>query len=167
MIGRTKALLELEIIQWNLMYKVKQGLFTVGLLLLLSPLAVAETLSDIYQSALQNDPVLRAARANFNAGKENESISRAYLLPVISASGSYSESEQDSDSARIYFGGNPALSKTFSDSETTSYGVSLSQPLFNMPAWYRFQSGKALSKSASAQFAAISGLSSFVSAPPT
>lgn len=136
------------------MYKVKQGLFTVGLLLLLSPLTVAETLSDIYQSALQNDPVLRAARANFNAGKENESISRAYLLPVISASGSYSESEQDSESARIYFGGNPALSKTFSDSETTSYGVSLSQPLFNMPAWYRFQSGKALSKSASAQFAA-------------
>jgi outer membrane protein len=136
------------------MYKVKQGFFTVGFIFALSPLTLAETLSDIYQNALQNDPVLRAARANFNAGKENESISKAYLLPVISASGSYSESEQDSESARIYFGGDPALSKTFSDSQTTTYGVSLSQPLFNMPAWYQFQSGKALSKSASAQFAA-------------
>ena len=135
------------------MYKVKQGFFTVGFILALSPLTLAETLSDIYQNALQNDPVLRAARANFNAGKENEAISKAYLLPVISASGSYSESEQDSESARIYFGGDPALSKTFSDSQTTTYGVSLSQPLFNMPAWYQFQSGKALSKSASAQFA--------------
>ena len=57
------------------MYKVKQGFFTVGLILALSPLTLAETLSDIYKNALQNDPVLRAARANFNAGKENGAIS--------------------------------------------------------------------------------------------
>jgi outer membrane protein len=136
------------------MLMVRNGIFTACIAVLLAPIAAAETLGDIYQSALLNDPVLRAARASFNAGKESENISRAYLLPVVSATGSYTESEQDSESARIYFGGQPALSKTFSDSSQTSYGVSLRQPLFDMPAWYQFQRGKALSKSASAQFAA-------------
>ena len=42
----------------------------------------ADSLNDIYQSALQNDPVLRAARASFNAERENKNISRAALLPL-------------------------------------------------------------------------------------
>ena len=40
------------------------------------------------------------------------------------------------------------------DTDETSYGVSLSQAIFDLPAWYSFQSGKALSESAQAQFAA-------------
>ena len=35
-------------------------------------LSWAETLTDIYENALQNDPVLRAARANFQVGKETK-----------------------------------------------------------------------------------------------
>ena len=53
----------------------------------------ANTLSDIYELALQNDPQLRAAKAAFLAGTEAKNISRAGLLPQISAVGQYSEEE--------------------------------------------------------------------------
>ncbi|MDE0746160.1 MAG: TolC family outer membrane protein [Porticoccaceae bacterium] len=136
------------------MLKVKQGFLTLCSVLLISQGSSADSLKDIYELALQSDPTLRAARANFQVGQETKNISRAYLLPVITATGSYQETEGDSESARIYFGGEPALSNQFSDSKETAYGVSLRQPLFDMPAWYQFQRGKALSESAAAQFAA-------------
>ena len=136
------------------MFKVRQGFLTLCSVLLMAQSTAADSLKDIYELALQGDPTLRAARANFQVGRESQSISRAYLLPVISATGSYQQTEGDSESARIYFGGEPAQSTQFSDSTETSYGVSLRQPLFDMPAWYQFQRGKSLSKSAAAQFAA-------------
>ena len=40
--------------------------------LMLTSASLAESLTDIYQSALQNDPVLRRARANFKAGLETK-----------------------------------------------------------------------------------------------
>ena len=136
------------------MFKVRQGFLTLCSVFLMAQNSAADSLKDIYELALQGDPTLRAARANFQVGRETQSISRAYLLPVISATGSYQQTEGDSESARIYFGGEPAQSTQFSDSTETSYGVSLRQPLFDMPAWYQFQRGKSLSKSAAAQFAA-------------
>ena len=137
------------------MVRVQQSLVIVFAVLMSAQLSWAETLTDIYENALQNDPVLRAARANFQVGKETKNISRAYLLPVISATADFSQSERNSNSSQVYsfISSDPFLSESFSDTETTSYGVSLSQAIFDMPSWYQFQSGKALSESASAQFA--------------
>ena len=64
---------------------VKQGLFAVGTTLLAAQISWADSLKDIYQSALQNDPVLRAAKASFNAEREAKNISRAALLSGVSA----------------------------------------------------------------------------------
>ena len=114
--------------------------------LMLTGVTWAESLTDIYQSALQNDPMLAAARANFKAGLETKKISRAALLPQLAASGDYSESESTEIARAGYMGE--------SISEGTRYGVSLSQAIFDIPSWYQFQSGKALSASAAAQFSA-------------
>jgi Outer membrane protein len=140
----------------EVMVRVKQSLVIVFAVLMSAQLSWAETLTDIYENALQNDPVLRAARANFQVGKETKNISRAYLLPVISATADFSQSERNSNSSQVYsfISSDPFLSESFSDTETTSYGVSLSQAIFDMPSWYQFQSGKALSESARAQFSA-------------
>ena len=140
----------------EVMVRVKKSLVIVFAAFLTAQLSWAETLTDIYENALQNDPVLRAARANFQVGKETENISRAYLLPVISASADFSQTERNSNSSQVYsfISSDPFLSESFSDTETTSYGVSLSQAIFDLPSWYQFQSGKALSESARAQFAA-------------
>ena len=105
-------------------------------------MVMADTLKDIYETALQNDPVLSAARASFNANSEAKNIGRAALLPQLAASGEYRESETN------YMGLGTI------DSDTTSYNVSLSQAIFDMPAWYQFQGSKALSESARAQFSA-------------
>ena len=109
--------------------------------------SLADTLTGIYESAVQNDPVLRAARANFNADRENKNIARGALLPQLSISGDYTQSELNDSSPIAGMGG-------LIDSDTTSYSASLNQAIFDMPSWYSFQSGKALSESARAQFAA-------------
>ena len=138
------------------MLKVRQGFLTLCSVLLISQGSAADSLKDIYELALQSDPTLRAARANFQVGRETENISRAYLLPVISASADFSQAERNSESSQVYsfISANPFVSKNFSDTDSTTYSVSLTQAIFDMPAWYQFQRGKALSKSAAAQFAA-------------
>jgi len=109
-------------------------------------ISTADTLNDIYESALLNDPVLRAARASFNAERETKNIARGALLPQLAISGDYTESEINDNPPSVITG--------LIDTNTTTYGVSLSQAFFDMPSWYSFKSGKALSDSAQAQFAA-------------
>ena len=129
------------------MHIVKKHFLIVAVAFLAPQLAVSDSLVDIYESALENDPVLRAARATFNADREGKNISRAALLPQLSITGEYKESETDDSSPLFGTGGTI-------DSDSTSYGASLSQAIFDMPSWYRFQGSKSLSESARAQFAA-------------
>ena len=125
----------------------KQSLVFVCTAFLTIQTAWADSLNDIYQNALQNDPVLRAARASFNAERENKNITRAALLPRISISGDYTEQENTEDSLL-------AIRQGLTDTTTTAYTATLSQAIFDMPSWYRFKGGKALSQSARAQFSA-------------
>ena len=139
------------------MQPVKKHLLIAAVAILAPQLALSESLVDIYESALTNDPVLKAARASFNADREIKNIARAALLPQISASGDYSETETTDDSRTTFnIEGQilSSVSKGDVESEGTSYSISLRQAIFDMPSWYNFKSGKALSESASAQFAA-------------
>ena len=128
------------------MHVLKQGLFAICTTLIAAQISTADTLNDIYESALLNDPVLRAARASFNAERETKNIARGALLPQFAISGDYTESEINDNPTSVSTG--------LIDTNTTTYGVSLSQAFFDMPSWYSFKSGKALSDSAQAQFAA-------------
>ena len=139
------------------MQTVKNRLLIAAMVIFAPQLAVSDSLVDIYESALENDPVLRAARASFNADREIKNIRRAALLPQLSASGEYRESETNENSRTTFNIEGQVLSSISEgtiDNNGTSYNVSLSQAIFDMPSWYRFQGGKALSKSARAQFAA-------------
>ena len=128
------------------MHVLKQGLFAICTTLIAAQISTADTLNDIYESALLNDPVLRAARASFNAERETKNIARGALLPQLAISGDYTESEINDNPTSVSTG--------LIDTNTTTYGVSLSQAFFDMPSWYSFKSGKALSDSAQAQFSA-------------
>ena len=57
------------------------------LITLTSPIR-GENLSDVYELALKNDPLLRAAEATYRAGKENKVQGIAGLLPTLSVGGS-------------------------------------------------------------------------------
>jgi len=130
---------------------------TIGLTsMLLSMVCWGDSLSDIYELALQNDPQLRAARAAYLAGSESKNISRAGLLPQISAVGEYSETELNGSSTTVL--GQAAEAKFGRDGDTDidthGYTISLTQPLFDLPAWFTFQQGKELSYQAKLQFSA-------------
>jgi outer membrane protein len=100
--------------------------------------AKAETLSDIYKIAVKNDPVILAAKANYNADKETLKQGRAVLLPQLSGSANKLEPNDP----------------TSTNPDKTTYSASLSQSLFNVPAWFQFKSAKNMDQVAEATFAA-------------
>jgi outer membrane protein len=113
--------------------------------------AQSDTLLDIYELALQNDPTLKAAEASYKALRENKNLGRSALLPQINAQGEYTKS--DSDNSRPQFTGSFVQLTTNNETTTKNYGITLNQNLFDLSAWFSFKQGKELSKQAEAQFA--------------
>ena len=97
----------------------------------------AATLSDIYKIAVKNDPVILAAIANYNAYKETLKQGRAVLLPQLVGSANKLEPQDP----------------TSTNPDKTTYSASLSQSLFNVPAWFQFKSAKNMDQVAEATFA--------------
>ncbi len=129
--------------------------FVLPLLVALSaPITLGNTLSEIYEQAVQNDPQLRAAHAAYLAGQESKNIGRAGLLPQIFATGQYEELETSGSTSTV-LGQNAQFGrKGHTDTDSEGYSLTLSQPLFDLPAWFSFQQGKAISEQARLQFAA-------------
>ena len=67
--------------------KTLQIYFLFSLIAISSPLRT-ENLADVYELALKNDPLLKAAEATYRAGKENRTQGIAGLLPTLSVGGS-------------------------------------------------------------------------------
>ena len=128
------------------MKKTKLYLF-VSLMALTPLTASANSLLDVYELAVQNDAQLKADKAKYEAGLANKTIGRSGLLPQINARAQLSNSDEDTTNNLT----NVTLN---SDSDSTGWELSLSQPLFNMSAWYGYQQGIKLSDQAEAQFGA-------------
>ena len=112
-------------------------------------------LRDIYEMALQNDPQLRAAEAAFRASQELQTLGRSQLLPQIGIGAEYSETDMDLDFLTVLSEDlqvDPTQGSARSD--TTTYSLSITQPLFDLPRWFEFRQGQALSEQGKAEFAA-------------
>ena len=107
---------------------------------LISNFLKGENLEEIYELALKNDPLLKAAEATYRAGKENKAQGRAGLLPTLSISGSSNWNEY-----RV-------LDQIIDQYNSNNYSGRLSQPIFRMDKWFQFKRGKSLSDSAQAEF---------------
>ena len=110
----------------------------LSLIASLNTSAIAETLSDIYSIAVKNDPVFLAAKANYKADKETLKQGRAVLLPQLAGSANKLEPRDP----------------TSTNPDKTTYSASLSQSLFNVPAWFQFKSAINMDQVAEATFAA-------------
>jgi outer membrane protein len=97
--------------------------------------AFADNLLQVYQQALNNDPVLLKAAAQFEASKEGITQARAALLPQISATGNYSLSETD-----IYSSENDIVLTR--DSDSITWGASLSMQLYHHDTWLRLDNAE-------------------------
>jgi outer membrane protein len=132
---------------------------SLSIALLVTQIGHSDTLRDIYDLALKNDPKLRAAAATFRANQETEVQARSRLLPQLGAEASYGYTKREQDTQGIIV--NPSAPLGFAPGNQSSdfdgrnriWGVNLSQPLLDLPAWFSFQSGKELSRQAEAQFA--------------
>jgi len=88
--------------------------------------AAGQGLLDIYNKAVEKDPVLAGAQFAADAGKEKSTQGLSLLLPRVSVS-----ADASYDYSNIQYGNNLFNlpdSKTLSDSR--SYGMQVSQPLF-------------------------------------
>lgn len=114
----------------------------------------AETLQEIYDLTISSAPQMKAAEANFKAGKEALPQARAGLLPSISGGVGLQRGEGIRHQSQLL--GANFLAQSIGDyhDKTETYGVSLTQPVFDLPAWFTFQRGKSLDQRASAQFSA-------------
>ncbi len=132
---------------------LKRAAIGITILTSCSLATAADNLRTIYELALRNDPTIRAAEANYKAGLEFENLGRAGLLPQVNARAFYNSS--DLSNTGDFPAGDlliPNVNDTQAD--TTAWGVSLDQRVFDMPAWFGFTEGKELSRQAQAQFAA-------------
>jgi outer membrane protein len=117
----------------------------------------ADSLRDIYELALENDAQLKAEEAVYLAKRETENLSRSALLPKVSTAYSYKHSDGNTDALGPIFGENGINISPYSqnkNTDTDGYTVSLDQSLFDLSAWFSFQSGKEVTKEAEATFAA-------------
>lgn len=121
----------------------------IGLLALAPFGASANTLLDIYELALKNDAQLKADKAGYEAGKELGNIARAGLLPQVNATyTAYDKTETDTKD-KLH-----SLPVVNTNSKSTGWNISLSQPLFDLSLWYNYRQGQKLSAEAEAQYGA-------------
>lgn len=111
-----------------------------ALLIAVTPAQSQESfgLTDIYDLALLNDPVIREAEANFFATSEIKAQARSLLLPSISLGSSASDTQFVNPNPPLdFFTGQPStvFSSSESDSESSSLNLSMTQTVFD---WSRY-----------------------------
>jgi outer membrane protein len=106
----------------------------------------AADLSEIYDLAVKNDPLLAIAEATYRGTKETVSQARSVLLPQITLGASTSDNRR-----RIPVSGGDDVITDFN-----SHGLqaSVTQSVFQLDRWYQFRQAKRIEAQARATFAA-------------
>ena len=110
-------------------------------LLALSINSAADSLLDIYNDALENDPQYKSAEFSYLSGKEIKVQGRAGLLPNISISAQTNWNE-------YYQNGN--LENEYNNFYSSAR---LTQPLIRLDSWFKYRQSKFLTDAAEADFA--------------
>tara|TARA_R110002072_G_scaffold104099_3_gene228432 strand:- start:1648 stop:3039 length:1392 start_codon:yes stop_codon:yes gene_type:complete len=107
-----------------------------------APHAQATNLADIYDLAINKDPQIAAAKANYLATREALPQARAGLLPTISVGATTDDIKRT------------IVNSNFTDEYNDhSWQASLIQPIFRLDRWFSFQAAKNIEAGAIAEFA--------------
>ena len=101
--------------------------------------ALGLDLVESYEQALSYDSGIAAARASLEAQRAGEDVTRSALLPQIGAYGNANHFDVDGPNQENSY-------KSF------SYGVQLTQPLFQADAWFAYDASKLLTEAARAEY---------------
>ncbi|WP_105199621.1 MULTISPECIES: outer membrane channel protein TolC [unclassified Pseudoalteromonas] len=111
---------------------MKKTLLTTLLALSFSSYSHAEDLLQVYQIALENDPVVLKAKANAEAQQHNTDRALSALLPQVDFSMGYSKTDSDGYDIDTDSG---QLMSLDTERDTFSRQISLNQAIFNLNAW--------------------------------
>jgi outer membrane protein len=95
-----------------------------------APAASAASLLEVYQQALQSDPLIHEAESRRLAAQEASPQARGLLLPQVAASGSWTSNEFSGSSVETDRTGQFATIPFESDAEEKNWNLSLRQTLF-------------------------------------
>lgn len=118
---------------------------TTSISLALCAPASAENLVKVYQQALLNDPTFKQAKADWLSSAQNLPIAEAALFPTLGVTGGASRNYSKSSIAGV---------STSGYYNNMNYGISISEPIFNLANWSTIRGASAQSKSAAATYLA-------------
>lgn len=134
--------------------------FSVGVLatLMATHIAQAADLLEVYQRAVQNDPLIREAEANRLASRESKPRALSALLPQIDANGVLAQRDSEGSQTFLTQALNqpPQINTTnqTTDSEFTQYQLQLTQTVFRWDQWKTLQQADSQVAQAEADYAA-------------
>ena len=109
-----------------------------------SPPSYATNLIQVYNQALASDPVYAQAESNWHSVEMNLPIAQASYLTQVGVI---------ANSTRNYSYYNPESQSLIQDYNWQyGYTLSITQPIFNLPAWESIKNAKAIVKAATASF---------------
>lgn len=118
-------------------------------LLIICPHSHALGLFQAYELATLHDSTFQAARDAHAAGQENIAIARAELLPQVTMTYQNTPWNKQTANHEISDGYTPKTSHTYSSYASS---ITLTQPIFDTAAWFRWKQGGAQASMADAQF---------------
>jgi outer membrane protein len=133
---------------------MKKALLGLVIGLSVSGSAIADDLITVYQLALTNDPIINRAKAQKDAAYTGIDISRAALLPQISGSVSYTDSNREIFDQQFVDESTVIDIEGDVDSQNLSYGLSLSMSLYDHANWVGMDRAELVAQQSDAQLAA-------------
>jgi outer membrane protein len=106
------------------------------------PAMAQESLIDIYNRALQNDPAIREAEATYLSQAEIKPQARASLLPGLNLTAQRRNNYQDSLGGSDLGGGITVGTRTITDSNQQGWSIGLTQTLFNWSYYANLRSAE-------------------------
>ena len=118
-----------------------KSIFLIPFFAFFSIYASSDSLLDIYNDALENDPQFKSAEFSYLSGKEIKVQGRASLLPSITLNAQTNWNE-------YYQNGN--LQNQYNNFNTSAR---VTQPLIRLDSWFKYRQSKFLTDAAEADFA--------------
>jgi len=128
------------------MNKLQRTLVPLITGLMLSQASHAEDLLQVYQAALQSDPVLSAQESAFDATSYSQRQTKSLYYPNISFNAAVSQATSEVTAPST----SSATTGDF-DSDTTNYGLTLSQPLYRKDYSSQLHQAEATTRQAQAE----------------
>jgi len=114
--------------------------------LLISPVSQAEDLLQVYQAALQSDPVLSAQESAFDATSFSQRQTKSLYYPNISLSANLTQIDEETTS-----NSGSLIPSSKQDYDSTGYSLTLTQALYRADYINQLRQAKATTRQAEAQ----------------